>query len=45
MDIHPVSEIDEVLKLALTEMPEPIIPPAETENTQSVDAESVVRTH
>ena len=45
LDIHPVSEIDEVLQLALTEMPEPFIPPAETENSQSVDAETVVRTH
>jgi ATP-dependent Lon protease len=45
LDIHPVSEIDEVLELALTEMPEPVIPPAEADNTQVADAESVARTH
>jgi ATP-dependent Lon protease len=45
LDIHPVSEIDEVLKLALTEMPKAIISPAEAEKTKSAEAETAVRTH
>jgi len=45
LDIHPDSEIDEVLKLALTEMPKAIISPAEAEKTKPAEAETAVRTH
>jgi ATP-dependent Lon protease len=45
LEIHPVAEIDEVLEVALTEMPKPAMAPAEPENSQSSDTETVVRTH
>jgi ATP-dependent Lon protease len=43
--IHPVSNIDEVLKLALTEMPEPVTPAIDQKKDAPKKAESVVTTH
>jgi ATP-dependent Lon protease len=45
LDIRPVSEIDEVLKLALTEMPQPRLDEAQPESPVAVDSETVARTH
>jgi ATP-dependent Lon protease len=45
LSIHPVSNIDEVLKLALTEMPEPITPAIDQKKDDPKKAESVVTTH
>jgi len=45
LSIHPVSTIDEVLELALTEMPEPLPAPLESENLQQKKGENAVVTH
>jgi ATP-dependent Lon protease len=45
LDIRPVSEIDEVLELALVEMPKPFVPPPEKEAPLSSEQESAARTH
>jgi ATP-dependent Lon protease len=45
LDIHPVSVIDEVLALALEELPQPIIAATEPEKTRSSETENEVWTH
>ena len=45
LDIKPVSVIDEVLELALTEVPEPLLTTNEAEKPLAGDAETAVRTH
>ena len=45
LEIHPVSTIDEVLKLALTSMPEPLPAALESDKAKSVKAEDTVTTH
>ncbi|MDZ4728438.1 MAG: endopeptidase La [Xanthomonadales bacterium] len=45
LEIHPVSTIDEVLALALTELPKALPAPIEPEKTARPDAESAVVTH
>ena len=45
LDIRPVAVIEEVLKIALTRMPEPAILPAEGENAPVSEPESTARTH
>jgi len=45
LDIRPVSEIDEVLELALEKMPQPLISPPDSEKTASETTETNVRTH
>jgi ATP-dependent Lon protease len=45
LDIRPVSEIDEVLELALVEMPKPLLVPAESEKTAPDSGEALGRTH
>jgi ATP-dependent Lon protease len=45
LDIRPVSEIDEVLKLALTKMPQARLDDAQPESPVAVDSETVARTH
>ncbi len=45
LDIKPVSEIDEVLELALIEMPQPAPAASEGENKPAETPETVVRTH
>ena len=45
LEIHPVAEIDEVLELALTEVPEPKLASAEAEKQSAGDTETVGRTH
>jgi len=45
LDVRPVSEIDEVLELALTEMPKPVVVSADAENTPAGEAESALRPH
>jgi ATP-dependent Lon protease len=45
LEIRPVSTIDQVLELALTEMPQPLPPKLEGENPARKEAESAVLTH
>jgi ATP-dependent Lon protease len=45
LEIHPVSTIDEVLKLALTEMPEPLPASIESKKGEPAKAEDTVTTH
>ncbi len=45
LDIKPVSVIDEVLELSLTEVPEPLLTTNEAEKPLAGDAETAVRTH
>ena len=45
LDIKPVSVIDEVLELALIEMPQPLLTTNEAEKPLAGDAETAVRTH
>ncbi|MGH6629853.1 MAG: S16 family serine protease, partial [Burkholderiales bacterium] len=45
LEIHPVSTIDQVLELALTEMPQPLPAKLETENAARKEGESAVLTH
>ncbi len=45
LEIHPVSTIDEVLALALTEEPKPLPATIEPEKTARPDAENAVVTH
>ncbi|NNL94650.1 MAG: endopeptidase La [Xanthomonadales bacterium] len=45
LDIRPVSAVDEVLELALTEVPKPNPDLPEGEGALPVDSETVVRTH
>jgi ATP-dependent Lon protease len=45
LDIHPVSVIDEVLELALMEMPKPLTGSIETKKRPKSEAESTVTTH
>ncbi len=45
LEIRPVSTIDEVLGLALVEMPKPIIPSTEADKSAGTKAEKEVRTH
>ncbi len=45
LDIKPVSIIDEVLELSLTEMPQPLLTTNEAEKPLAGDAETAVRTH
>ncbi|MFT5139277.1 MAG: ATP-dependent Lon protease [Lysobacterales bacterium] len=45
LDIRPVSVIEEVLAIALTEMPVPVIHPVEAENAKATEAETAARTH
>lgn len=42
---HPVSTIDEVLKLALTEMPEPLPPVVEAKKSSGKKVSDPVTTH
>jgi ATP-dependent Lon protease len=45
LEVRPVSTIDEVLKLALTQMPEPLPAPIESEKPALAESESAVLTH
>jgi len=45
LDIQPVSEIDEVLGLALIAMPKPVLDTPDTDKSSPDSAENVVRTH
>jgi ATP-dependent Lon protease len=45
LDIHPVSTIDEVLELALTEMPVPLPAAIESKKDASAEGADVVTTH
>jgi ATP-dependent Lon protease len=45
LEIHPVSTIDQVLELALTEMPQPLPAKLETENPARKEGETAVLTH
>ena len=45
LDIHPVSTIDEVLKLALTEMPEPLPASIESKKGEPAKTEDAITTH
>jgi ATP-dependent Lon protease len=45
LEIHPVSSIDEVLKLALTDMPEPLPAAIESDKAKPAKGEDVVTTH
>lgn len=45
LDIRPVSEIDQVLELALVEMPKPYVAPPEKEAPLASEQENAVRTH
>jgi len=45
LDIHPVSSIDEVLELALVEMPKPLPPSVETKKSQDSKSVESVITH
>jgi ATP-dependent Lon protease len=45
LEIHPVSSIDEVLKLALTDMPEPLPAAIESDKAKPGKGEDVVTTH
>jgi len=45
LDIHPVSSIDEVLKLALVEMPEPLPPAVEAAKESGSEESKAVITH
>ena len=45
LDIHPVSTIDEVLKLALTEMPVPLPTSIESKKGEPAKTEDAVTTH
>jgi ATP-dependent Lon protease len=45
LDIHPVSTIDEVLELALVEMPKPLAPQVEAKKGQGSESAESVITH
>jgi ATP-dependent Lon protease len=45
LDIHPVSTIDQVLELALTEMPKPLPPPVEVKKGADPKGAETVITH
>jgi len=45
LEIHPVATIDEVLKLALLEMPEPLPTAIESKKTEAAKTEDAVTTH
>ena len=45
LEIHPVSTIDEVLDLALIEMPKPLPAPIEAEKPARDEGENAVVTH
>jgi ATP-dependent Lon protease len=45
LEIRPVSTIDEVLNLALVEMPKPVLPAADAEKTAPKGTDEEVRTH
>ena len=45
LEIHPVANIDEVLKLALLEMPEPLPAAIESKKTEAAKTEDAVTTH
>ncbi len=45
LEIRPVSEIDEVLKVALAGMPEPRLPSSEADQPRLQEPESAVRAH
>ena len=45
LDIHPVSTIDEVLELALTEMPEPLPAAIESKKDTPAEGADVITTH
>jgi ATP-dependent Lon protease len=45
LDIRPVSTIDEVLELALVELPKPVLPAGEADKQTAAGAEKEVRTH
>jgi ATP-dependent Lon protease len=45
LEIHPVANIDEVLKLALTDMPEPLPAAIESDKAKPAKAEDTVTTH
>ena len=45
LDIRPVSVIDEVLEIALTEMPTPVLAATEAEKPLAGDHETNARTH
>jgi ATP-dependent Lon protease len=45
LDIQPVSEIDEVLALALIEMPKPLLSAPDSDKSSPDSAENIARTH
>jgi ATP-dependent Lon protease len=45
LEIHPVATIDEVLKLALLEMPVPLPAAIESKKTEAAKTEDAVTTH
>jgi predicted ATP-dependent protease len=45
LTIHPVATIDQVLELALTEMPKPLPPKIETDPIARKEGENAVLTH